>query len=177
MSYQAIGMIVGLILGGLITALILKMANTNNMVKTEYDERQQLIRGKAYKIAFWTLSGGLICVSIADMAFPNMHITNYIVLTALFFVALSVMCLYCIINGCYWGLNNNKKTYMIIFWIAGLLNLFNSVMAIIGGYMVVNGELQFPFIGLMCTLFIAIVAGTALICDGRDKNDSDESED
>ena len=52
--YKSSGIAMGIALGLVICFIIFKYANNNHKVRTEYDERQRVIRNKGYKIAFYT---------------------------------------------------------------------------------------------------------------------------
>ena len=65
MNAQGFGFIVGLIVGLILVVILFKYANTDKKVKTEYDERQEKVRGKAYMYAFYT---ALIVEALLSMA-------------------------------------------------------------------------------------------------------------
>ncbi len=46
------GMAMGLMVGLVIAVILLKVANKDHKLKTQYDERQELVKGKAINIAF-----------------------------------------------------------------------------------------------------------------------------
>jgi uncharacterized membrane-anchored protein YhcB (DUF1043 family) len=46
---RSFGMVLGIVVGLILCILIFKYVNTNHKVKTEYDERQQVIREKDIK--------------------------------------------------------------------------------------------------------------------------------
>ena len=52
MNGKGAGFAVGITVGVILVMVLLKMSNTDKKIKTEYDERQERIRGKAYKYAF-----------------------------------------------------------------------------------------------------------------------------
>ena len=55
MNGKGAGFVIGLIVGIILVMVLIKMANKDRRIKTEYDERQEKIRGKAYKYAFYTM--------------------------------------------------------------------------------------------------------------------------
>ena len=55
MNAKGMGFIAGLIVGLVLVVIIFRIANTDKKIKSEYDERQLRIRGKAYKYAFYTM--------------------------------------------------------------------------------------------------------------------------
>nr|MCR4806342.1 hypothetical protein [Lachnospiraceae bacterium] len=55
MNGRGWGFVAGLMVGLVLVVIFYKIANTDKKIKTEYDERQQRIRGKAYKYGFYTM--------------------------------------------------------------------------------------------------------------------------
>ena len=49
------GVAVGMMVGVIIIVALFKFANTNRAVKTEYDERQLVLRYKGYRVGFYTM--------------------------------------------------------------------------------------------------------------------------
>ena len=65
--FKSTGVAVGLMVGLMIAVIIFKVANTNHKAKTEYDERQKEIRGKAYMYAFYTVVALECVMMIVDI--------------------------------------------------------------------------------------------------------------
>ena len=162
-EFRTIGFVIGLLVGLILVTVIFKYANKDKKCKTEYDERQLLIRGKAYKIAFWVLSVCMCVCVVVDMLFPHM-VPLFAAAFGSFMISGSVLAVYCIAQGAYWGLNNNRMRYIIIFVAAGLINMAACVCAIIRGQMIVDGELQLPLINLMTGVMLLVV-GIAIAVD------------
>ena len=53
------GMVFGLMIGLVIAVILLKFANKDHRFKTQYDERQESIKGRGYKYSFYTLASKL----------------------------------------------------------------------------------------------------------------------
>ena len=84
MNARSAGLAIGLFVGLIICVVIFKYWNKDGKIKTQYDEMQELVRGRAYKYAFWTLvafeaimcilSGFLFCISMDNHEFcPLFH--------------------------------------------------------------------------------------------------------
>ena len=54
--FKSAGFVIGIVIGLIACVVLFKISNTNHKSKTEYDERQQVIRGKAYRYAFYVLA-------------------------------------------------------------------------------------------------------------------------
>lgn len=186
MAYT-MGVVVGIIITIaamiLIAFAIFKLGNKDGRVKTEYDERQKIVIGEGYKYAFWTLAALLVVLQIAvevesDFGESELIQSSLGPLTfALIIASILVFCVYSIWNGAYWGLNNNKKYYIITLAIIGGVNVIIGVAAIMSDGLVVDGALSGAFVNLTCGLLMAVVLGAAWIKDRIDKASDDEEGD
>ena len=153
----SVGFAIGIMVGLVIVVLLFKYANKDGKIMTEYDERQKTVRGKAYRYAFYAelfAQAMIMCVFMSGMDLP---VENY----ALVFIAVIAGCLvlatYCIWNDVYWGLNNDRKRYHIIFIIAIILNILPIVGAVKGGTLVENGKIGMPMLNIVVLVMIAYV--------------------
>ena len=119
----ALGVVIGLIIGFILVVVFLKFANKDNKAKTEYDERQKVIRGKGYMAGFYTLVVLLAIETIWSIAGYEFPLPSYLVYFSSIIIGITVMCAYDIWNGVYWGMNNDPKRYAIVFIFAIILNL------------------------------------------------------
>ena len=117
MSYSigfAIGALLGVLLGVGMLLVILIITTKNYSVKRDYDERQELVRGKGYKYGFLTMIIANIVLGYVSMFFqkPIMDTCFSMVLS----VALGglVNIHYCIWKEGYFSLNEKPKTFIII---------------------------------------------------------------
>ena len=159
---RATGMIVGLIIGLVIAVVLIRMGNTNKKVKTEYDERQQAVRGDAYRYAFFTTCMSLavaMIISLAEIELPFVDMGLYFMPIIL---GVLVLAGYTIWNDGYWGLNNNVKRYAVIFGVTGILNLLPVVALFTTGEGMENGKIGMPILNIM-VLFMLIVLGGMLL--------------
>ena len=108
MAYT-IGVIAGIIVTIaatiLLVTLFLKLGNKDKRVKTEYDERQKIIIGQGYKIAYWTLAALLVVVQIyktiaGTFGTDYLAKTDFGVITfGMIVISIMVFCVYSIFNG------------------------------------------------------------------------------
>ena len=104
------GMVIGLMVGLVIAAILLKFANKDHRFKTQYDERQEAVRGKGYTFGFWGCMAGAALVMILDCG--GFEIANRFVMDFfIIFVGLIVQVTYCIWNDGYYGINTNRKRF------------------------------------------------------------------
>ena len=99
MNGKGIGFIAGLMIGLVLVAIFSKIANTDKKVKSEYDERQQRIRGKAYKYSFYTMimyHAFMIALAFMDISIPvEPYVSEFLGI----FLGCTVLGVYCIWNA------------------------------------------------------------------------------
>lgn len=118
------GVLVGILVGLVLVVILIRYIRTDKKIKAKYDERQELIRGRGFKYAFYTslVYFGLLTIAMLGLAeiipIPSGTLT-------FFGICLSVLvdAGYCIWHEAYFALNENPKRVMIAFCIIGLINL------------------------------------------------------
>lgn len=91
--------------------------------KSQFDERQLLVRGNAFKYGFFTILLGnvvQIVITITEEDVTNLFYPSTIIVWA---AGLCVYCVYAIWNDAYMGINENTKTYMIMNAFIGVANI------------------------------------------------------
>ncbi|MCR5507120.1 MAG: hypothetical protein K6F34_00385 [Lachnospiraceae bacterium] len=176
MNAKGTGFAIGLTVGIILVIILFKVANTNRKVKTEYDERQQKIRGKAYKYAFYTMVCYqllLVGLSIAEITVP---FESFVVEFFGIFLGATVLGAYCIWNDVYWGLNNDHKRYYIIFSVCLLLNLLPVLMPALRGEFARSGMSGAPMLNVIVIIMMMILIAELCIKHLVDRNKKDEED-
>ena len=156
MNAKGAGFIFGIMVGAILVLVLLKMANKDRRIKTEYDERQEKIRGRAYKYAFYTMvyyQAILVCLSFAEITLP---IDSYIMEFFGIILGCTVLGGYCVWHDVYWGLNNDHRRYYIVFGVCLFLNLIPVIVPAIKGEFAGNGLSGAPMLNLM-VIFMMVV--------------------
>ena len=159
----SVGIAFGIMVGLVISVILFKFANKDNRIKTQYDERQEAIKGKGYKYSFYTmltLEVILMLVKISGFIFP---VEEYLIHMTVILTGCLVLCIHSIWNGVYWGLNNNHKRYYIIFAVAVILNSIPVVAAFARGSVTAKGFDSLPILNLIVLIWMAIIGVSALI--------------
>ena len=173
----AIGVTAGLIVGLIIAVVLLKVANTDRKIKTEYDERQKVIRFKGYMYGFYTVLIFQVVMVLIHISGMEMPIEDFALDFTGVILGCIVVCAYCIWNGVYWGLNNDPKRYYVIFIICIVLNLIPIVVPAARGTLLENGKLGLPMLNVMVLIMMAVVLITLAVKTIADKNKAGEEED
>lgn len=168
------GFVFGLMFAAVLCVILFKFANSNRKIMSDYDERQEVIRNKGYKYSFYTvmaLEAVMIVLSVSEVTLP---IATYLVHLGIILIGCLVLCIYCIWNDAYWGLNNNRKRYTAIIVIAIVLNIIPVINAISRGRLSGEGFDSLPVMNIMVIVWMAII-GVAAIVKKLVKNGSEEA--
>lgn len=167
------GIFWGVAVGLILVIIIRTVTKKGDEVGCKYDERQELIRGRGFKYAFFTM---LICNLVifilrsADMLeWAGAEIL--VMMTTL--LGVMVYACYCIWNDAYFALNEKRIHMIIILGIAGIFNLFLGLGAILDGRAWQNGQLTIHSLNIYCGIMMLIIGAVMLlkkICkDGKDE--------
>lgn len=171
MSAGGFGMIVGLIVGLMLAVIVYKACNKDKKVKTEYDERQQAIRGKGYMYSYYTLIAYLVLWMTLSIGGIKLPLVDAVIAFIGILLGLMVLGIYTIYNGAYWGINNDPKKYGIVFTVATVINIIYTVFAIKAGTMIEDGTLQIPFVNLLCAVVMVILLIAVVIKKAMSKEE------
>ena len=117
------GLFAGILSALLIYLIVVQFMKKKKLNNNDFDERQELIRGKAYKYGFFTM----VVLTLFLMAALEFSITLPVSTSLAIFITLllsiDVYAVYSIINDAYFGVGTNKVRYCIFFVIIIVLNL------------------------------------------------------
>ena len=166
--FHSIDLAVGIALGLVIAVLLVKYANKDHAVKSKYDERQEAVRGKAYRYAFYSIiiyEAVMLVLEIGQFTLPLpsyvMHFTGII-------VGCLVLACYSIWKDVYWGLNNNRKRYAVIFLVCAALNAIPVVFTILG-----KTTFDAAWLNALVLIMLAIVGIELLIKESIDRREAE----
>ncbi len=172
--YKSFGIVFGIVIGLILCVIIFKYANKDHKIKTEYDERQQELRGKGYQAAFYTamiLEAVMLVLYFGNLPLP---FDPYLAHAAVIFISCTVLGCYLVWNGAYWGLNNNKKRYIIFVCAALILNVFPVIGQLSHGGLFEEGKLSPVFINLLAFVMLIAIGIVMLVRNYLDKKAEEE---
>ncbi len=168
-----IGAFIAIFVITIILVIVGKKAKTDSL--PEFDERQEIIRGKGFKYGFFTILISLALALLLDSAnmLPMMH--SSLLYTLSIFAGLFVFAEYCAWNEAYFALNQNSNYIVIYTSLIGVFNLIIFVMNVIRGNLFADGKLTVSFLNLICALLFLSLFVTCAI--KKSINAKEESED
>lgn len=173
MEARAIGALCGVVIGLILSLILLVVCNKNRKIRTEYDERQKAVRGQAYAWGFFSAIAYFAVMSIASIMDVTMYVSDTVLFFGGIFFCVTVMAVYSIWKDAYWGLNNNRKSYAIVFIAAFVINLLVAIINIVSGEMVVDGVIQGSCVNLLCAVMFVVIGMTLLIKKAVKKEEED----
>ena len=170
--FKSAGVAAGIVVGLIVAIALFAIANNNRKIKTEYDERQQKVRGDAYRYAFYTV---IICeVILFILAFGeiSLPVPAYVLHLAGMIAGVLVLSGYCIWKDAYWGLNNNRRRYGIILLAAAVLNAIPLL-----GVFKHTEDFEFPYVNLIACIMLLVTGVELLVKQMLDKRAENAEDD
>ena len=154
----ATGLAFGIVTALIIFALIWKFSKKS--MKGSFDERQELVRGRGYRYACFTMLGLLVIDLLIESldAFETLPVSRTLGIFVIILAGVMVYALYCIKNDSYFGVGTDTRTYRAVMWIVIVCNAISGVTGLKDGVME-NGKLAFgPCASLLfCLAFVIIM--------------------
>ena len=156
-SYAA-GLAFGIVTALIIFAVVWKFSKKS--MKGTFDERQELVRGRGYKYASFTMLALLVLDLLLESfgAFETLPVTRMLAIFIMILAGVMVYALYCIKNDSYFGVGTDSRTYRAVMWIVIVCNAVSGFTGLKEGAME-DGKLAFgPCASLLfCLAFVIIM--------------------
>ncbi len=138
---------------------------------SEYDERQNAARGKAYRDGFWAMAvASVLCAALTELLPLPVAASSIILISC--FLGLGVFVVSCIMRDAYIGLHDNVSRWLVIIVAAGGLNLWLGL-----GLWPFTLEDRGPrWLNLFCALLMAVVLAAMGVKAVLDSRAQDEEE-
>ena len=146
-----------------IFALILIVSKFSKNKSYNFDERQEIIRGRAFKYAYFSyLIYGAGYGAVSDLLEKDFMTTPTSFLVGMY-ISLIIFAVYNICNEAFFAFNQKPVSYILIFSITTLCSGFSGISAIIDGSIIENGVLTLDCIGVISSIAFATILITMLI--------------
>ncbi len=167
------GFVVGILMVFVIFSIIKVLRRRRGETPGEYDERQQVQRGKAAQHAYMTLLL-LLCVNgivsgALDLRWAEPGVDSFLCL----FVSVLVYVVECIRRDAYFTVSQTPRSGIFIFVLVTLCQLPATIMHAVDGDFLKDGRLTLAFINPACMVIFVIVLVTVLVKVRRDKADGE----
>ena len=140
--------------------------------EAKYDERQTVVRGRAFKYAYCTLLVALLLYAVTEGLWswcePVTGCAAAIAVSLVPYVWVSIT------NEAYWWANTSRLGQYVVFALIGIMNLGLALSSWMEGDMVVDGVLQIGGANLMLGIVFIYVFAVALIQRARQKRSGED---
>ena len=175
-SYAA-GLAFGIVTALIIFALIWKFSKKS--MKGTFDERQELVRGRGYKYACFTMLSLLTLDLLIESfgAYETLPVTRTLAIFIMIIAGVTVYALYCIKNDSYFGVGTDTRTYRAVMWVVIVCNAVSGFTGLKEGVMV-DGKLSFgPCASLLfCLVFVIIMISLSVKQRNMAKEEAEEDD-
>lgn len=154
------GVAICLLYIGIFVGLVQEAVKNEKDNPSIYDERQERIKGKAYKIGFFSLLGYIFVYGILSIAGLLHWIQPALGMFIGVFVSVTIFADYCILHDAFTCIHEKLTDKINIFVVLGLLSIGSGIIQIKSGGVFKNGVLQnklLPFFAGVMFLSIFIV--------------------
>ena len=143
---------------GVLLVYVLRGMKDKEQMSKQYDERQLLIQGKAYKYAFFTLLSYFLSIGILNAVLEKDFATTYVYSLVGLCLGLLVFVTYSLFKDAYIGMNETKNLSAGVAFLVGICNagpaLFNlDKMCVNGILQITTGQLvmglTFIYVGII----------------------------
>ncbi len=176
MNYYNLGVLAGIIVGLIVVALVKIIIFKKDIgKKDEYDERQELLRNRGFKYAYFSTLIGLGVVFLFKGVFDfNITLSYSFMISTVLFLSLGIYVVYCIMHDAYFSLTSNRTKFGIMMTVLSLFNLASGIIAIVNGHADIHSESLAGIANLECGL-VFLAAGLAMFIKNKmDKKEEEE---
>lgn len=156
------------------TLLLLFFAKKDVSRGHEFDERQEIVRGKAFMYGFFIMIvyyGIAALCTMCDIVIPlEMEVLLFVGIM----IGILLFACYCVWKDAYFSLNEKKKTLIAAFGIIGLADILIGIYNLLDSLIIENGKMNYrglPFLcgAMMVVLLITVAVKT--VCDRKNEEE------
>lgn len=168
-----IGFAVGVLAVAIIGMVVRTVQKRRGVQRGDYDERQQVQRGAAAQHAYITLLL-LLCLNgivsgALDVHWAQPGVDSFLCM----FISVAVFVVECIRRDAYFTAKQTPSSGILIFTIVTLCQLPATIMHVLDGDFIADGQLTLAVINPACMVLFAIVLIAILIKRRSDKEDEE----
>ena len=143
--------------------IILAVVQRENSMKQNYDERQELLRGRGAKYGILSMMFLNVALYLLESMGVQLPMTAGIAVILSVFVGGGVYAVYCIRMDAYFALNQKAGAFAGFLFIVGVINLVIGITAALDGRIIQNNQLTDRSLNLFCGIMMIILCGSMLL--------------
>lgn len=175
MNEYALGLMFGILIALLIVTILSVAKRRKTGKPDDYDERQQLIRGKAYQHAFIltlcvaALYGALVAIT------ERAYMADGVAALLVTFIGVGAFAAESILRDAFYTAKNRPKTYILLYAACILSQIFGAFDHISAHDLVQDGVLTMNVMPLACVVLFSVILVCLIVKAVREpKEDDDE---
>ncbi len=155
----------GFLFGFAVIAFFVILLMKGESGTARYDERQELVQGRAFRGGFWTMMFSAILLIWLNLFGVIPFVGMEVALLTVGMVSATVYAVYCVWNDAYFALNEggNHTAMVSVIFLLGISNLIMGLNAILDGEMLVDGMLTFLVAHFLVAMLAFGICGTYLL--------------
>ena len=177
-SFYLWGIAVGVLIGVIIVALVFayNKKKTGSVVGGDFDERQQLMRGKAFQAGFFTmLFFSFLYWVLVTLVLQRPLMEDGLSALICGLVGVGVFGIDCVFHDAFFTVQNKPKNYIILFTATTISQIPAAINNLQAGRVIQNGVLTFSVVPIVCAvLFLGILAAIIIKMHAMKKEDAEE---
>lgn len=170
-----LGVIVGIVVALALAFIFFYLANKTKKrnAPCEFDERQNLVRGKGFKYGFFTLLAYDFLFACFDELTESSYCDTVAGMVIGIALALIVWGVYCIWNDAYMSMSERPLTIYLLLGGVGGLNLLCGIMRGLQGEILIEGRLTGSAANLIIGIVFAVLLAVFVTKNGIDARNAD----
>ena len=169
-----LGVLCGILVGVILVALLFKCTKKRGSGKCQFDERQQLVRGRGFKYAYVTLAICNALYAAEDILVSDKLIDSALGLGFCVIISVAVYASYCIWNEGYFALNERPGRVMIAFSVIALVNIIIFIGEVHQTGIIENGKLIQGSLNLCCGAMLLVISVVVLLKKLQTKREAED---
>ena len=167
-----LGLAAGIAVG--LLAWFLFRGKLRHQGKDDADERQLLVRGKAYQIGFFLYMAELAVLMLLEGLKLWVPFTSGALYVLTLLIPIGFYAVYCVFHDAYLGIHAKWKNFLALGLFLCLIEGIGTVGDIRSGEMVVNGQLTGKCINPGVAVLWLVILAALMICRGQNAREDQE---
>lgn len=164
--------VMGAIIGVVLCVILYAIAQKDNSMKQNYDERQELNRGRGAKYGIYTMFLLNMALFLMETAGISLPMSAGLALFISTLVGGCVFAVYCVWKEAYYALNQKANVFTGVLFVIGIINMVTGVKAFVDGVAIQNNQFTLRSLNLFCAIMVLVVCGALVlrkVCRDREE--------
>ena len=162
-SLSGLVLVISAGIGIVICLIVYAIAQKDDSMKQNYDERQELLRGRGAKYGLYTMFFMNLALFLSEVAGVPLPMSTGLALFLSAIVGGGVYAVYCVLKDAYFALNQKANIFIFFFMITAVINLIIGGGAFLDGVAIQNNQLTLRSMNLFCGIMMLLICGALIL--------------